>query len=74
MLVQAESREEVLQALQRDIYHTSAVWDLKSAQILPVSLDGILIPFQFAIVILTLFPVQVGVSEGSRRVLASPFG
>ncbi|KAI4245056.1 MAG: hypothetical protein L6R40_002655 [Gallowayella cf. fulva] len=35
MLVQAESREEVLQALQRDIYHTSAVWDLKSAQILP---------------------------------------
>ncbi|KAL8701840.1 MAG: hypothetical protein Q9224_000307 [Gallowayella concinna] len=37
MLVQAESREEVLHALRRDIYHTSAVWNLESAQILPVS-------------------------------------
>ena len=37
MLVQADSREEVLQALRRDIYSKNGVWDLEKVQIYPVS-------------------------------------
>lgn len=38
MLALAESKEEVLQALKRDIYCTSGVWDWDKVQIHPVSL------------------------------------
>lgn len=37
LLAQAESYEEVLQALRKDICYTSGVWDLEKAQIYPVS-------------------------------------
>ncbi|KAI4122104.1 MAG: hypothetical protein LQ347_006624 [Umbilicaria vellea] len=35
MLALAESKEEVLQALKRDIYCTSGVWDWDKVQIHP---------------------------------------
>lgn len=38
MLASAESKEEVLEALKRDIYCTSGVWDWDRVQIHPVSL------------------------------------
>ena len=37
MLALAESREEVLKALQEDIYYKSGVWDWDKVQIYPVS-------------------------------------
>lgn len=39
MLVQADSREEVLQVIQQDIYAKNGVWDLEKVQIYPVSSD-----------------------------------
>lgn len=38
MLALAESKEEVLEALKKDIYCTSGVWDWDKVQIHPVSL------------------------------------
>ncbi|KAF2155576.1 hypothetical protein K461DRAFT_290595 [Myriangium duriaei CBS 260.36] len=35
LMVQAETREEVVQILEKDIYATSGVWDVENAQILP---------------------------------------
>ncbi|KAL8857335.1 MAG: hypothetical protein Q9178_006101 [Gyalolechia marmorata] len=35
MLVQADSREEVLQVIQQDIYSKNGVWDLEKVQIYP---------------------------------------
>ena len=36
MLALAESKEEVLETLKKDIYCTSGVWDLDKVQIQPV--------------------------------------
>lgn len=36
MLAVAESKEEVLNALQEDIYSSSGVWDWENVQIYPV--------------------------------------
>lgn len=37
MLALAESREEVIQQLQKDIYSTSGVWEWEKVQVHPVS-------------------------------------
>jgi hypothetical protein len=39
MLAFADSREEVLKALQEDIYYKSGVWDWDKVQIYPVCLE-----------------------------------
>lgn len=38
MLALAESKEQVLQALREDIFHTAGVWDWDKVQVLPVRL------------------------------------
>ena len=38
MMVVAESAEQALELLRKDIYVESGVWDLEKAQIIPVSL------------------------------------
>lgn len=40
MLALADSREEVLKALQEDIYYKSGVWDWEKVQIHPVCIEA----------------------------------
>jgi len=35
MIALAETKEEVIEAIKRDIYYTSGVWDLSKVQIWP---------------------------------------
>lgn len=37
MLAVAETKEEVLEALKKDVYYTNKVWDWEKIQIWPVS-------------------------------------
>lgn len=39
MLAFAESKDDVLEALQEDIYYKEGIWDWKNVQILPVYPD-----------------------------------
>lgn len=39
MLASAESKEQVLQALREDVFHTAGVWDWDKVQVHPVRLS-----------------------------------
>lgn len=39
MLASAESKEQVLQALREDVFHTAEVWDWDKVQVHPVRLS-----------------------------------
>ncbi len=62
MLVQADSREEVLQVIRRDVYSKNGVWDLEKMQIYPVSSCVWVTNRVHALV--DAFAVQVCFSEG----------
>lgn len=36
LMVVAESKEEVMELIRKDIYSTSGVWDLENCQVIPV--------------------------------------
>jgi hypothetical protein len=38
LIVEADSREEIIEALKKDIYYKSGVWDVDGAKITPMKL------------------------------------
>ena len=49
MLAVAESKEEVLRALQEDVYFKESIWDWNKVQIYPVYLDILQTPIPNAL-------------------------
>lgn len=61
MLAVAESKEEVIEALKKDVYYTNKVWDWEKVQIWPVS------SFILVVTWLLGFLLEVVEREGRRK-------
>lgn len=67
LLAVADSREQVIEQLKRDIYFTSGVWDWDKVQIHPVSLPSLYCIYAMSWGRSTIRGQQWSRSEGRRR-------